>query len=90
MGKWDDDIPLRPVGSVQPSSVRALLRKLDLSTAPDSEKAAAIKLWLSSNEPNETMVLSLHMAGFSKLLAEASEPRRSDHARDRSRGRAAG
>lgn len=55
MGKWDDDIPLQPRGTVQPTTVAALLRALRLTGASDSEKAAAIAEWLKSNQPSTTI-----------------------------------
>lgn len=70
MGKWDDDIPLLPAGSVKPSTVSALLRKLGLATAPEDEKLAAIKGWLSANPPGETMLVSLTRAGYGELVMD--------------------
>lgn len=70
MGKWDDDIPLLPAGSVKPSTVSALLRKLGLATAPEDEKLAAIKGWLNENSPGETMLVSLTRAGYGDLAMD--------------------
>lgn len=67
MGKWDDDIPLQPRGTVQPTTVAALLRALRLTGASDSEKAAAIAEWLKSNQPSTTMVHSLRRNGYAAL-----------------------
>lgn len=70
MGKWDDDIPLLPAGSVKPSTVTALLRKLNLVSAPEDEKIEAIKRWLRENPPGETMFISLVRAGYGDLVIE--------------------
>ncbi|MCV7277084.1 hypothetical protein [Mycolicibacter arupensis] len=68
MGKWDDDIPLRPRGSVQPSSVAALLRSLKLTDAPKNEQAAGIKAWLRNHAPGPAMQYSLRRKGYGQLL----------------------
>ena len=70
MGKWDDDIPLLPAGSVKPMTVSSLLRKLDLADAPADTKAAAIGEWLRGHPPSELMVVSLRRAGFGRVLDE--------------------
>ena len=70
MGKWHDDIPLRPRGSVQPSSVAALLRALKLTDAPKTEQAAGIKDWLRSHTPGPSMQYSLRRKGFAQRLDE--------------------
>lgn len=51
MGKWDDDIPLQPRGSVQPSSVAALLRTLKLADASAGDQSVGIRAWLKNHKP---------------------------------------
>lgn len=68
MGKWDDDIPLQPVGSVQPTTVHALLRKLRLTGAAEEVKTAAISDWLIDHTPNDTLVNSLRRNGYADLI----------------------
>lgn len=68
MGKWDDDIPLRPRGSVQPTSVPALLRSLRLTDAPEPRQRAAIGKWLQTHNPSPLMEHSLRRKGYAALL----------------------
>ncbi len=70
MGKWDDDIPLQPRGSVQPTTVSALLRSLRLLDAPERTQVAAIRDWLGSHRPSRLMEHSLRRKGYANLLAE--------------------
>lgn len=68
MGKWDDDIQLQPRGSVQPSTVSALLRALRLVDAPEESKTAAIRDWLNDHSPSPLMEYSLRRNGYAQLL----------------------
>ena len=68
MGKWDDDIQLQSRGSVQPTTVAALLRLLCLTDAPKQKQSAAISDWLSSNRPSPLMEYSLRRKGYAQLL----------------------
>ena len=68
MGKWDDDIPLQPRGSVQPSSVAALLRTLKLTDAPERDQSAGIRTWLEDHKPSPGMEYSLRRKGYGSLL----------------------
>lgn len=68
MDKWDDDIPLLPLGSVQPASVAALLRSLNLTDAPEDEQAAGIQGWLRNHTPGPAMRYSLRRKGHGRLL----------------------
>lgn len=72
MGKWDDDIPLQPVGSVQPTTVAALFERLGIADAPESSKVAAIRAWLHNNTPSPLMDHSLRRKGYARLLDERS------------------
>jgi hypothetical protein len=68
MGKWDDDIPLQPRGSVQPSTVSGLLRMMQLTDAPTKKQEAAIRDWLRVHKPSSLMEHSLRRKGFARLL----------------------
>jgi hypothetical protein len=68
MGKWDDDIPLQPRGTVQPSTVSALLRTLRLTDAPSGKQEAAIRDWLRDHKPSPLMEHSLRRKGLARLL----------------------
>ncbi|MDH6198294.1 hypothetical protein M2272_004953 [Mycobacterium frederiksbergense] len=68
MSRWDDDIALQPFGTVQPTTVAALLRALRLSDASEGKKTAAIEAWLNDHQPSETMKASLRRNGYAKLL----------------------
>ncbi|BBY58365.1 hypothetical protein [Mycolicibacterium sarraceniae] len=68
MGKWDDDIPLQPRGSVQPSSVAALLRTLKLTDASEHDQSAGIRAWLKNHKPSPGMEYSLRRKGYGSLL----------------------
>lgn len=70
MGKWDDDIPLQPRGTVQPSSVAALLRALKLTDASKPAQSAGIRAWLKTHTPSPGMAHSLRRKGFARLLDE--------------------
>ena len=70
MGKWDDDIPLQPRGTVQPSTVSALLRSLHLTNAPEKKQEAALRDWLRDHKPSPLMEHSLRRKGFERLLDE--------------------
>lgn len=70
MGKWDDDIPPRPRGTVQPSSVAALLRALNLANASKSAQSAGIRAWLKTRSPSAGMEHSLRRKGYASLLDE--------------------
>ena len=68
MGKWDDDITLLPLGSVQPTSVAALLRSLNLTDSSRSEQTAGIEGWLRAHTPGPAMQHSLRRKGYGPLL----------------------
>ena len=70
MGKWDDDIPLRPRGTVQASSVAALLRVLELTDASEAAQSAGIRAWLKTHVPSPGMEHSLRRKGYARLLDE--------------------
>jgi hypothetical protein len=70
MGKWDGDIRLQSRGSVQPTTVSALLRSLRLAEAPEPTQVAAIRNWLGSHRPSRLMEHSLRRKGYAHLLAE--------------------
>ena len=76
MGKWDDDIPLQPVGTVEPTSVPALLRMLGLVDATEAEQKAAIADWLRKHEAGPLMEYGLKRCGFADLLSGSAEVRR--------------
>jgi hypothetical protein len=68
MGRFSDDIPLRPRGSVQPTTVPVLLRKLHVKDAPFEKQTEAVREWLEHNKPGPTMRHSLKRHGFGGLL----------------------
>ncbi|BBZ30364.1 hypothetical protein MMAD_46590 [Mycolicibacterium madagascariense] len=68
MGKWDDDFPLQPRGSVQPSSVAGLLRTLELTDASERDRSVRIQTWLKDHEPSPGMEYSLRRNGYGSLL----------------------
>jgi hypothetical protein len=68
MGKFTDDVPLRPKGSVQPPSVHLLLRKLDVQDAPIEAQTSALRKWLINNEPGPTLERSMRRNGFGPVL----------------------
>lgn len=68
MGRFSDDIPLRPRGSVQPTTVPVLLRKLHVKDAPFEKQSEAVSEWLQHNKPGSTMRHSLERHGFGGLL----------------------
>jgi hypothetical protein len=68
MGRFSDDIPLKPRGSTQPSTVPLLLRKLHVKDAPFEKQNEAIRQWLEHNTPGPTMTRSLQRHGFGGLL----------------------
>lgn len=72
MGKWDEDIPLRSAGSVQPTTVSSLLRSMRITNASDSAKIGAITSWLSSHSPSETLVNSLRRGGYGHLVQQCA------------------
>lgn len=76
MGKWDDDIPLRPTGDVQPTTVSALLRSVRMAKAPDSVKERVIKAWLGKHTPSETLINSLQRGGYGHLVQHQRRLRR--------------
>jgi len=68
MGKFTDDVPLRPSGSVQPPSVHLLLRKLHVADDSAAVQARALRKWLMNNEPGATLEHSMRRNGFGGLL----------------------
>jgi hypothetical protein len=64
VGKFSDDIPLVPSGTVPPSFASALLRKLKVEDAPRLEQEAAVKEWLETNNPSPLLEHSLERKGF--------------------------
>ena len=68
MGKWDDDIPLQPLGTVQPTTVAALIRHLRVATLSDRVKTSMISQWLQHNTPSDTLINSLRRHGYGELL----------------------
>lgn len=68
MGRFSDDIPLKPRGSVQPTTVPVLLRKLHVKDAPFEKQSEAVREWLEHNKPGATMRHSLERHGFGGLL----------------------
>jgi hypothetical protein len=68
MGRFSDDIQLKPRGSTQPTTVPLLLRKLHVKDAPSEKQAEAIRLWLEQNHVGPTMKRSLERHGFGDLL----------------------
>lgn len=68
MGRFSDDIPLKPRGSVQPSTVAVLLRQLHVKDAPFEKQSEAVREWLEHNQPGPTMQHSLARHGFGELL----------------------
>jgi hypothetical protein len=69
MGKFSDDIPLRPRGTTQVTTVATLLRKLHVKDAPFETQTEAIRDWLEHNKPGPTMKRSLERHGFGELLS---------------------
>ncbi len=68
MGRFSDDIPLKALGSTQPTTVAVLLRKLHVKDAPFEKQNEAIRQWLEENRPGPTMRRSLERHGFGDLL----------------------
>lgn len=70
MGRFSDDIPLRPRGAAQPSTVAVLLRTLHVRDAPFEKQFEAVRVWLQEHTPGPTMVRSLERHGFGELVGE--------------------
>ena len=69
MDKCSDNLSSAlPGGEVTPNTVAALLRKLELTTAPRAQQATAIAKWLTANDPSTLMSYSLRHSEFSGLL----------------------
>ncbi len=68
MGRFSDDIPLKPPGSTQPTTVAVLLRALHVKDAPFEKQNEAIRHWLEEHHPGPTMQRSLGRHGFGELL----------------------
>lgn len=68
MGRFSDDIPLKPRGSVQPATVPTLLRKLHVKDAPFEKQSEAVREWLEHNKPGPMMRHSLMRHGFGDLF----------------------
>jgi hypothetical protein len=68
MGRFSDDIPLKPRGSTQPTTVPLLLRRLHVKDAPFEKQNEAIRQWLETNKPRPTMERSLERHGFGGLI----------------------
>lgn len=68
MGRFSDDIPLRPPGSTRPTTVAVLLRVLHVKDAPFEKQSEAIRQWLEDHSPGPTMRRSLDRHGFGGLL----------------------
>ena len=68
MGRFSDDIPLKPPGSTTPTTVAVLLRVLHVKDAPFEKQNEAICRWLEENHPGPTMTRSLERHGFGDLL----------------------
>jgi hypothetical protein len=68
MGKFTDDVPLRPKGSVPPPSVHLLLRKLNVQDASVDAQTSALQKWLMNNEPGPTLERSMRRNGFGPVL----------------------
>ncbi|WP_458683070.1 hypothetical protein [Prescottella equi] len=68
---YDDSIFL-PIGSPlpEPHTTGALLGRLKLVRADDETQRAAIRMWLTANEPSPAIVRSLHRRAFGDLLAD--------------------
>ncbi len=74
MGKFSDDIPLKPRGTVQPTTVPVLLRKLHVKDAPFEKQSEAVREWLEQNTPGPTMQHSLIRHGFGGLIRNQLSP----------------
>lgn len=72
MSRFSDDIPLKPRGSTQPTTVPLLLRRLHVKSAPFEKQNEAIRDWLETNKPGPTMERSLELHGFGGLLRDQS------------------
>ena len=68
MGRFSDDIQLKPRGSTQPTTVPLLLRKLHVKDAPFEKQTEAVRLWLEQNHVGPTMKRSLERHGSGDLL----------------------
>ena len=68
MGRFSEDIPLKPRGSVQPTTVPILLRKLHVKDAAFEKQSEAVREWLEHNKPGPTMRHSLERHRFGDLL----------------------
>ena len=68
MGKWDEGFSLAPLGSVEPTTVAALLRDLQLTAAPEPKQRAGISRWLQDHKPSPMMEHSLRRKGYAVLL----------------------
>lgn len=77
MGRFSDDIPLRPRGAVQPTTVSSLLRTLHVKDAPFEKQRETVRVWLEDHTPGPTMVRSLERHGFGELVrGHAATPSR--------------
>jgi cell division protein FtsI/penicillin-binding protein 2 len=71
--KFSDNLSSLPPGTVvKPTTVAALLHKLQLSDAPQERQAKAIRTWLNSNKPSDMMLYSLRNSKFAGLLDRRS------------------
>ena len=62
--KFSEDLRLLPVGTFQPTTVYALLRKLKLTAASREVQATAIDEWLAEHPPGPLMTYTLRKEGF--------------------------
>jgi hypothetical protein len=69
MGRFSDDIPLKPPGSTKPTTVAVLLRGLHVKDAPFEKQNEAIRQWLEEHSPGPMMRRSLKLHGFGGLLS---------------------
>lgn len=67
MGKWDDDIALVPRGTVEPTTVAALLHRLGLTGAAEPVRGVAISAWLRAHSPSPLLAHSLRRKGYGRL-----------------------
>ena len=72
---WDD-MHLVPADEYVPTTVRALLRHLQLEMAARADREAGVRDWLATHPLVPMMEYSLRDSGYGHLLGPAAGPRR--------------
>jgi hypothetical protein len=73
MGKFTDDVPLKPKGSVQPPSAHLLIRNLKVESASPEAKSKAVEKWLTRNVPGPSLERSLRRNGYGQLVDKQAQ-----------------